>query len=149
PAFVVSDPPSRSSSRRHPPRLAQWVHPLVRFASLQSLSSHRPPGRAGHLPWASFPHRDVSLRSPHPRASRPAFVPPSRFPPPSPASSSACLAGLFHPAATSRVRSPGCSPREKPYGLVARLCPPVVRTGPLPSVLSNGARVQCPPPGLC
>ena len=97
----------------------------------------------------STPHRDVHLRSPHSRASQARSVPPSAFLTPSTVCSSAGLAGLFHPAATSRVRSPGSSPREKPYGLVARRCPPVVRTGPLPSVLSNGARVQCPPPGLC
>ena len=76
------------------------------------------------------------------------YVPSSTFRTSSTASSSACLAGLFHPAATSRVRSSGSSPREKPYGLVARRCPPVVCTGPLPSVLSSGARVRCPPPGL-
>ena len=148
PAFVVSDPPSRSSLRRRPPRLSQWVHPLVRLPSLQSLSSHRPLGRAEHLPWASLPHRDVDRRSPLTRASRARFVPSSAFRTPSTASSSACLAGLFHPAATSRVRSSGSSPREKPYGLVTRRCPLVVYTVPLPSVLPNGAREQCPPPGL-
>ena len=130
-----------------PHELSPWVHPLVRLPSLQSFSSHRPLGQAEHLPWAFLPHRDVNLRSPRARASRARSVPSSAFRTPSTVSSSAGLAGLFHPAATSRVRSSGSSPREKPYGLVARRCPLVVHAGPLPSVLSNGARVQCPPPG--
>jgi hypothetical protein len=148
PAFLVSEPPSRSSTRCRPPWLSQWVHPPVRLTSLQSLSSHRPPGRAEHLPWASIPHRDMNRRSLLTRASQARFVPSSAFLTPPTAFSSTDLAGLFHPAATSRVRSSGSSPREKPYGLVARRCPPVVHTGPLPSVLSIGAREQCPPPGL-
>ena len=82
------------------------------------------------------------------RRPRACFVPSSTFRTPPTVSSSTDLAGLFHPAATSRVRSSGSSPREKPYGLVARRCPPVVHTGPLPTVLSIGAREQCPPPGL-
>ena len=64
PAFLVSEPPPRCSSRCRPPWLSLWVHPLVRLSSLQSFSSHRPPGRAEHLPWASIPHRDINRRSP-------------------------------------------------------------------------------------
>jgi hypothetical protein len=148
PAFPVSGPPSRCSTRCRPPRLSHWVHPLVRLPSLQSLSRHHPPGRAEHLPWAFLPHRDVNLRSPRSRASQAHSVPSSTFRTSSTAYSSAGLAGLFHPAATSRVRSSGSFPREKPYGLVARRCPLVVCTGSLPSVLPNGSRIQCPPSGL-
>jgi len=85
------------------------------------------PAFTGRLPWASGPHRDANRRSPHPRASQARFVPPSTFCTPSTVCSSSGLAGLFRPAAASRVRSPGVSPREKPHGLVARRCPPVVR----------------------
>jgi hypothetical protein len=140
PAFVVSDPPSRCSSRCRPPELSPRDHPLTRFASLQSLSSHHPPGRAGHLPWASFPLRGVNRRSPLTRASRARFVPSPAFHTPSTACSSTDLAGLFHPATTSRVRSSGCSPREKPYGLVARRCPLVVCPAPLPPVARRRQR---------
>ena len=80
------------------------------------------------------PHRDINQRRPHPRASQARYVPPSAFRTPSTASSATDLAGLFHPAATFRVRSPGVSPREKPHGLVARRCPHVVGAVPLPPV---------------
>jgi hypothetical protein len=87
---------------------------------------------SGHLPWAFLPHRGINVRSPRARASQARFVPSSTFLTSSTASSSAHLAGLFHPAATSRVRSSGSFPREKPHGLVARRCPLVVRA---PSLL--------------
>jgi hypothetical protein len=48
------------------------------------------------------------------------FSRPRRLPPPP------TFAGLFHPAATSRVRSSGSFPREKPHELVARRCPHAV-----------------------
>jgi hypothetical protein len=67
------------------------------------------PACADHLPGASFPLRDTSLRSPLSRASQARSVPPSAFLTPSTVSSSAHLAGLFHPAATSRVHSSGVS----------------------------------------
>jgi hypothetical protein len=133
-AFPFPSPPARCSVRCRPPKLSPWVHPLVRCPSLQSLSSHHRPGHAGHLPWASVPLRDVNLRSPRPRASQARSVPSSTFLTSSTAFSSAGLAGLFHPAATSRVRSLGVSPREKSYGLVARPCPLVVCAVSLPSV---------------
>lgn len=78
------------------------------------------PGTSLGLP---FPLRDINRRSPLTRASQARFVPPSTFRTSSTACSSSGLAGLFHPAAASRVRSPGVSPREKPHGLVARRCP--------------------------
>jgi hypothetical protein len=52
---------------------------------------------------------------------------------------------LFHPATTSRVRSSGVSPGEKPRELVARRCPPVVRARPLlrlPGAPGSCARLQ-------
>jgi len=148
-AFIVSDSPSWSSTRCRPPALSRWVHPPVRFVSLQSLSRIRPPGCAEHLPWASVPHRDTSLRSLLTRASPARYVPSSTFRTSSTAFSSADRAGLFHPATTSRVRSSGSYPREKPNGLFARRCPHVVHTASLPSELTNGSRNQCPPSGPC
>jgi hypothetical protein len=44
------------------------------------------------------------------------------------------FAGLFHPAATSRVRPPRISPDTQPYELVARRCPLAVHARPLPPV---------------
>jgi len=98
----------------------------------QPAGRSRLPGSVRHLPWGSVPHRDVSRWSPHPRASQARFVPPSAFRTPSTASSSTHLAGLFHPAATSGVRSSRGSPHKQPYELVARRCPLVVCTRPLP-----------------
>lgn len=80
------------------------------------------------------PHRDVNRRSPRSRASQARFVPPTTFRTSSTACSSSGLAGLFHPAAASRVHSSGVSPREKRYGLVTRRCPPVVCARSLPAV---------------
>jgi len=70
-------------------------------------ASARSPGR---LPWGLVPLRDVNPASPrfdgHPR---PTCVPPSAFRTLSTACSSLDLAGLFHPAATSRLRASGGS----------------------------------------
>ena len=111
--------------------------------SLQSLRTNAGPAlTSGRLPWASFPHRDINRRSPRSRASQARFVPSSTFRTSSTACSSAGLAGLFHPAATSRVRSSGCFPREKPHELVARRCPHVVGAKSLPGC--PGSRTSCP-----
>jgi len=103
-----------------------------------------PPG-VGHLPWGFLPHRGtisgVNLHGASlalgtaPRASQARFVPSSTFLTSSTACSSADVAGLFHPAATSGLRSSGVSPREKPHGLVARRCPHVVHACFLPPFL--------------
>jgi hypothetical protein len=70
-------------------------------------ASARSPGR---LPWGLLPLRDVSPASPrfdgHPR---PTCVPPPAFHTLSTGCSSHCLAGLFHPAATSRLLASGAS----------------------------------------
>jgi hypothetical protein len=58
-----------------------------------------------------------------PRDSRSHGVPPSTFLTSSTASSSIGLAGLFHPAATSGIRSPGVFPPTQPCRLVACRCP--------------------------
>jgi len=66
---------------------------------------------------------------PRPTLFRPRrFSRPRRFTPPQ------TFAGFFRPAATSRVRSSGVSPGEKPHGLVARRCPLVVCAVSLPLV---------------
>src|SRR5262249_40547663 len=93
-----------------------------------------------------FPHRDMSQPSPRTRASQARFVPPSTFRTSSTASSSVGLAGLFHPAATYRVRSSGVSPRAQPHGLVARRCPLAVGALSLRAV-SRPLQVTRSPPG--
>ena len=117
-----------------------------------------PPG-AEHLPWGFLPHRGttsgVHLRSvwlspgATSRASQARCVPSSTFLTSSTVFSSADVTGLFHPVATSGLRSSGLSPRMKPYGLVARHCPLVVSACRLPPVLPMGSSASHPPPGLC
>jgi hypothetical protein len=63
------------------------------------------------------PLRGINRRSPLPRASQARCVPSSTFLTSPTVSSSTDLAGLFHPATTSRVRSPGVFPRAQPYEL--------------------------------
>ena len=124
--------------------LSCTAHPLVRFAFPPEYVQPAPARKlmSGRLPWASFPHRDINRRSPRSRASQARFVPSSTFRTSSTACSSAGLAGLFHPAATSRVRSSGSFPREKPHELVARRCPRVVGAKSLPGC--PGSRTSCP-----
>lgn len=95
-------------------RLRRRVHPLVSLALLLSSSCLRRPGlEAGRLPWGSCTSSRRQLREStsggHPR---PTFVPSSAFRTLPTACSSQCLAGLFHPAATSRFRAPGASSPE-------------------------------------
>ena len=64
------------------------------------------------LPWGSVPSsRHQPMASTH-CARHPTlrYVPSSAFRAPSTVCSATCLAGLFHPAATSRVRPPGDCP---------------------------------------
>lgn len=102
----------------------------------------------GRLPWGLLPLRDLSPASPlfdeHPRL---AFVPPSAFHALSAVSSSQCLAGLFHPAATSRLRAPGGSspdpagaPRRCPVPPRRWSRPPVAGCPTTPAVVTSTSR---------
>lgn len=76
--------------------------------------------RVQHLPWGLVPLRDVSDRSPRPTGfPNPAFGPSSTFRTSSTVCSSVRLAGLFHPATTSRVSLQGFPPTDQERRLVA------------------------------
>jgi len=94
--------------------------------------------RRRRLPWGSVPLRDINQRRhiwPATPTSR--TVPSSAFRTPSTVYSATGLAGLFHPAATSRVRSPGVFLPTKPYRLV---------DGPYPHVVGAcSLSDDCPP----
>jgi len=78
-------------------------------------------------PWVSFPLRDITRKQLRFFAEPPAlhFVPSSGFHSLSTVSSALVLAGLFHPAATSRVifRSGASLPPQPPF-LIGRSLPP-------------------------
>jgi hypothetical protein len=92
------------------------VDPLVRLASSAENRSPAPiSGGVATAPIAfhevSLPHRDIHRPSPpFTRPPRARSVPSSTFRTSSTACSSIGLAGLFHPAATSGIRSPGVLP---------------------------------------
>lgn len=127
-----------------PAPLRDWVHPLLSFASSSEYDTASPlPDCASaheHLPWSLFPHRDNSSRSP-PLSEHPslAFVPPPVFLTLSTAYSFSNLAGLFHPAATSRILPPRVSPATKPERLIDAPSPHVVDDSLLPPAEANGA----------
>lgn len=78
-----------------------------------------------HLPWGPCPLRDVSIRSPRPTGlPRPTFGPSSTFLASSTVYSSDCLAGLFHPATTSRVSLQGFPPTNQVAPARRRRVPP-------------------------
>jgi len=94
--------------RFHPP--ASFPPPLE-LRQTTCPSRLRVPGASLGVP---LPHRGTSLRRPHPPGDPPpSFVPSSAFLTPSTVSSATCLAGLFHPAATSRVCPPGVCPSPR------------------------------------
>lgn len=119
------------SIRRSPDPVKDRAHPSSRNSSSECL---RPQELAVHLsmssftcPWVSFPLRDITraqLRffAEHPRLH---FVPSSGFHNLSTVSSALELAGLFHPAATSRVlfRSGASLPPQPPF-FIRRSLPP-------------------------
>jgi hypothetical protein len=131
--------------------LSHPAHPLVRLAT--STESLEPLPAQTHVR-ASFPRLSSLIaassrgvhwcRRPKPSPFRPRrFSRPRRLPPPRD------FAGLFHPATTSRVRSSGVSPGEKPYGLVARRCPRVVARAPYSQFNPSAPGNSRPPTGPC
>jgi hypothetical protein len=96
------------------------------------------------------PHRDTSPQSPlMGQAPKPDHrVPPSAFLTPSTVCSSACLAGLFQPAATSRVHTSGGSFRH-PADPSHRRTVPSCRWLQAPAAAEATAPASCnSPPGL-
>jgi hypothetical protein len=87
----------------------------LRLPTCPGLVPTRPCGRSdprrSAFPGVSCPLRDVSQRHPHTREIPiPRFGPSSAFRTPSTVFATTGLAGLFHPAATSRVHPSGVSP---------------------------------------
>jgi hypothetical protein len=117
--------------------LARSTHPLVRFATPpESLEPPPAPALMSGTPSRGLPSLiAASICGVHTRGHpKPASFRPRRFSRPRRLTPPQTFAGLFHPATTSRVRSPGVFPGKKPHGLVARRCPRVVRPLPLLSV---------------
>lgn len=135
---------SGSSSRElgSPP---EFVVPTSARASKSSLRTTHDHGR---LPWgsptSSRHQRCESTAGGHPR---PTYVPPSAFHTLSTGYSSHCLAGLFHPAATSRFRAPGVSslvpavpPRRWPVPPRRWRHPPVIGCPMTPADVASTSR---------
>jgi len=104
-----------------------------------STESFRPVARLERYVRSAFlgvaiPLGDLSFARPYVEHPKPAALPPSAFLTPSAVSSAPSLAGLFHPAATSRVHSSGVFPRTQPIYLVGKSCPLVVGQGSLLAV---------------
>jgi hypothetical protein len=91
------------------------------------------PLQYGKAPSGGFvPLRDINQKRPlDPGFPVPESVPSSAFRTPPTVCSASGLAGLFHPAAASRVHSSGVFPPAKPYRLVDGPCPLAVIARPL------------------
>jgi hypothetical protein len=125
--------------------LRKRVHPLVGSTPLQSTAVPCPPRVFRRLTqpcgcaWGSFlgvrlPSSRHQLRASLRRGSSPATFPSSAFLTPATVCATLSLVGLFHPTATSRVRSPGGFPRTQPRYLVDTACPLVVDDVPLQTI---------------
>jgi hypothetical protein len=123
------------------------VHPLVSFSSppeyilLGHPSDPNAEALASNTSQGLVPIRDMSSWSPrfdeHPR---PICVPPSAFLTLSAISSSNYRAGLFHPTATSGIRTSGVFLAAKPARLIDESCPHVVGESLLPVSCPTGSR---------
>lgn len=127
PFRVSSDGPRGLRITAVPASYSLAVHPPMSFSLLQSLYETSPPPVS--RPSGSFLEvsRLIAPSAPRVRSSR--WVPRHRRRPssgfrnPSTVCSPRHLAGLFHPAGTSRLLPPGSFPREEPPRLVAVTLP--------------------------
>jgi hypothetical protein len=133
-----------------PAHLRKRVHPLNASRLSRVLPSRARPASPDveHLPWGCLPssrHQPAASLLPGPN---PAALPSATFLTSSTVFSATGLAGLFHPAATSRVRSPGGFPHRQPKCLVGTPCPRAgwlwFATGSCPPA----PRSSAPPSGL-
>jgi len=86
------------------------------------------------LQWGCHPSSRRQSAASLPPGSNLVALPSATFLTPSTVFSATNLVGLFHPTATSRVRSPGGSPLVQPSCFVSSPCPLVVSDSPLPAV---------------
>jgi len=132
---AVSSSSSRLCFAHRPPPLAKRVHPSKLPLPFRVLPERaRPTARVfGEAPSGGFrpSWRHQPKASTRPGLPSPRIVPSSAFRTPSTVFSALGLAGLFHPAAASRVRSSGVFPPVKPCHLIGGRCPPAVGAGPL------------------
>jgi hypothetical protein len=111
-------PPSIADLRRR-------LHPPASFSPPPEFNDLRPAPRVSkdlatfrttgeRLPWGFVPHRGINRqRRQFARNPSPDYVPPSAFRTPSTVCSATSLAGLFHPATTSRVCPSGVCPSPR------------------------------------
>jgi hypothetical protein len=133
-----------------PGPLRERVHPLLSFSSpSECVATSTLPGARRRLTpvVGSVPHRGTSSQSPlMSQAPKPDhLVPPSAFLTPSTVYSSARLAGLFHPAATSRVHTPGGSLR-RPANPPHRRAVPSCRWSQAPTAAEATTPASCNSP---
>jgi hypothetical protein len=118
------------SSVPSPVPLRDRVHPLMGLTSPSEYvaACHLPDtGMPSAFPGVLSPLRDKSVWSPlNVGSPTPDYVPPSAFLALSAACSSIHRVGLFHPTATSGIRSSGVFPAAKPARLIDESCPHVV-----------------------
>jgi hypothetical protein len=141
--FPPTAVPSKLSPRGHPPVRLPVSCRVSRVTTRPRPCGSGHPSLGFHAPsrqnrWSPLRAASLSLGT-APRASQARFVPSPAFLTLSTASSSTDVAGLFHPAATSGLRSSGVSPRRKPHRLVACRCPRVVSAGRLPHGFNHWA----------
>ncbi len=120
--FPVSGEPLGSSLIAVPrPFRSEFILPWA-FVPIQSPTAAYPLHHCSLvklLPWGFVPLRDINYRYPYGcRLPKAHIDPSSAFHTLSMVFSTSSLAGLFHPAATSRVLSSGVFPLAKPYHLV-------------------------------
>jgi hypothetical protein len=120
-----------------PAPLRDWVHPLVSFTSPSEyvLFVTRPTQVPSSLPGFGSPSRHEHMKSTGRRASHS-----STNGPPSTACAFTYPAGLFHPTATSGIRTSGVFSAAKPARLIDESCPHVVGGFLLPASCPAGAR---------
>jgi len=114
----ISARPCGFSPIRRPPQTCVYGFILPRASRLLQSFDKRPalPACAFRAPPLEFPSLIAAPAcGVHscPETQPPSFVPSSAFRTPSTVSSATCLAGLFHPAATSRVCPPGVCPSPR------------------------------------
>lgn len=141
--------------RCRPPAVASQVHPPV--SSTSSTENYpvvtrpsRRPRPHGSCTFHGVSFLFAAMCGVHSqRASHcPSNVPPSAFLTLSTVYSSAHFVGLFHPTATSRIRTSGVFPATEPTDLSIKPFPLVVGEILLPVSKLSGARSSHPPSGL-